>query len=78
MANKWPIGIGSKTHEVLILNKILLALLISATSLPVMAERIRDLVTVQGVRDNALIGYELVVGLDGSGASAAGGSVQVN
>lgn len=49
------------------LYKILLALLIGATSLPVMAERIRDLVTVQGVRDNALIGYGLVVGLDGSG-----------
>ena len=31
------------------------------------AERIRDLTTVQGVRDNALIGYGLVVGLDGSG-----------
>jgi len=49
------------------LNKILMALLISAMSLPVAAERIRDLVTVQGVRDNALIGYGLVVGLDGSG-----------
>nr|WP_318382043.1 flagellar basal body P-ring protein FlgI [uncultured Enterobacter sp.] len=31
------------------------------------AERIRDLTTVQGVRDNALIGYGLVVGLDGTG-----------
>lgn len=31
------------------------------------AQRIRDLTTVQGVRDNALIGYGLVVGLDGSG-----------
>ncbi|NUU65918.1 flagellar basal body P-ring protein FlgI [Enterobacteriaceae bacterium BIT-l23] len=32
-----------------------------------MAERIRDLTTVQGVRSNALIGYGLVVGLDGTG-----------
>jgi flagellar P-ring protein precursor FlgI len=31
------------------------------------AERIRDLATVQGVRGNQLIGYGLVVGLDGSG-----------
>lgn len=31
------------------------------------AERIRDLVTVQGVRSNALMGYGLVVGLDGTG-----------
>ncbi|AUH00369.1 flagellar basal body P-ring protein FlgI [Prodigiosinella confusarubida] len=34
---------------------------------PASAERIRDLVSIQGVRDNALIGYGLVVGLDGSG-----------
>ena len=34
---------------------------------PVHAERIRDLATVQGVRGNQLIGYGLVVGLDGSG-----------
>ena len=31
------------------------------------AERIKDLVSIQGVRGNALIGYGLVVGLDGSG-----------
>jgi len=31
------------------------------------AERIKDLVSVQGVRSNQLIGYGLVVGLDGSG-----------
>ncbi|QKJ86763.1 Flagellar P-ring protein FlgI [Paramixta manurensis] len=31
------------------------------------ADRIRDLATVQGVRDNQLIGYGLVVGLDGTG-----------
>ncbi|WP_434800902.1 flagellar basal body P-ring protein FlgI [Alcaligenes phenolicus] len=31
------------------------------------AERIKDLASIQGVRDNPLIGYGLVVGLDGSG-----------
>jgi len=31
------------------------------------AERIKDLASFQGVRDNQLIGYGLVVGLDGSG-----------
>jgi flagellar P-ring protein precursor FlgI len=31
------------------------------------AERIKDLAHLQGVRDNQLIGYGLVVGLDGSG-----------
>src|SRR3546814_20176598 len=31
------------------------------------AERIKDLADVQGVRSNPLVGYGLVVGLDGSG-----------
>jgi len=31
------------------------------------AERIKDLASIQGVRDNQLIGYGIVVGLDGSG-----------
>lgn len=31
------------------------------------AERIKDLASVQGVRENQLVGYGLVVGLDGSG-----------
>jgi len=31
------------------------------------AERLKDVVTVQGVRDNQLIGYGIVVGLDGTG-----------
>ena len=34
---------------------------------PVQAERIRDLSTVNGVRPNALFGYGLVIGLDGTG-----------
>ena len=34
--------------------------------------RIKDIVDVQGVRDNMLIGYGLVVGLDGSGDSLNG------
>ena len=31
------------------------------------AERIKDLASIQGVRDNQLLGYGLVVGLDGTG-----------
>jgi flagellar P-ring protein precursor FlgI len=31
------------------------------------AERIKDLATFTGVRENPLVGYGLVVGLDGSG-----------
>ncbi|HHJ12816.1 MAG TPA: flagellar basal body P-ring protein FlgI [Gammaproteobacteria bacterium] len=36
-------------------------------SFPLHAERIKDLAQLAGVRDNQLIGYGLVVGLDGSG-----------
>ena len=45
----------------------LLAVLASAVS-PALAEpRIKDLVEIEGVRGNDLVGYGLVVGLDGSG-----------
>lgn len=36
-------------------------------SAAVYAERIKDLASIQGVRENPLVGYGLVVGLDGSG-----------
>jgi flagellar P-ring protein precursor FlgI len=49
-----------------ILQKILL-MLVLLLPLGVSAERIKDLASIQGVRDNQLIGYGLVVGLDGSG-----------
>ncbi len=44
----------------------LLGLLLVAAA-PVQAQRIKDLAAVQGVRSNQLIGYGLVVGLDGTG-----------
>ena len=37
---------------------------------PAEAERIKDLASIQGVRNNQLLGYGLVVGLDGSGDKA--------
>lgn len=43
---------------------IIIMLLVVPTSY---ADRIRDLVTIQGVRENALVGYGIVVGLDGTG-----------
>ncbi|KFB78113.1 MAG: flagellar basal body P-ring protein FlgI [Candidatus Accumulibacter sp.] len=46
---------------------LILAALAGMLSAPVTAERIKDLASVQGVRNNQLIGYGLVVGLDGSG-----------
>ncbi len=47
--------------------RILLAALAFALAAPVAAERIKDLTSVAGVRNNQLVGYGLVVGLDGSG-----------
>jgi len=43
------------------------SLLAGPGSLPAQAERIKDLASIQGVRSNPLVGYGLVVGLDGSG-----------
>ncbi|WP_211203337.1 flagellar basal body P-ring protein FlgI [Candidatus Accumulibacter contiguus] len=45
----------------------MLAVLAALFCAPAAAERIKDLASVQGVRNNQLIGYGLVVGLDGSG-----------
>lgn len=43
---------------------ILMALLVVDTA---RAERIKDIASIAGVRDNQLVGYGIVVGLDGSG-----------
>lgn len=51
------------------LRLLLTSLALSAAMLaaPVQAESLKDLASVQGVRQNQLMGYGLVVGLDGSG-----------
>ncbi|HYB64569.1 MAG TPA: flagellar basal body P-ring protein FlgI [Steroidobacteraceae bacterium] len=41
--------------------------LLAGLAAPVHAERIKDIATVAGVRTNQLVGYGLVVGLDGTG-----------
>lgn len=41
--------------------------IIRGSPLPCQASRIKDLVHIQGVRDNQLVGYGLVVGLKGTG-----------
>ena len=47
--------------------KIILLILLVAVPASSYAERIKDLASIQGVRENQLLGYGLVVGLDGSG-----------
>lgn len=50
------------------LTKLLGVLLLASLQvLPAHADRIKDLASIQGVRSNQLIGYGIVVGLDGSG-----------
>lgn len=46
---------------------ICLVSVLSFLPLSCLAERIKDIVSIQGVRSNQLVGYGLVVGLDGSG-----------
>ncbi len=46
-----------------------MAVLLLCMALPVAADRIKDLTSIAGVRSNHLVGYGLVIGLDGSGDS---------
>ncbi len=45
-------------------------ILFSLVAAPVLADRLKDLARIKGVRNNQLVGYGLVVGLDGSGDSS--------
>ena len=49
------------------LSALILHLAFLSVSAPVRAERIKDIATVAGVRSNQLVGYGLIVGLDGTG-----------
>jgi flagellar P-ring protein precursor FlgI len=44
-----------------------LGLLVAGAPAPAVAERVKDLASIAGVRSNQLVGYGLVVGLDGTG-----------
>lgn len=56
---KRPIGVLSGLR--------LCFVILAFAAAPSQAERLKDLASIQGVRDNPLIGYGLMVGLDGSG-----------
>ncbi|MBL4584369.1 MAG: flagellar basal body P-ring protein FlgI [Pseudomonadales bacterium] len=55
------------TRAVLLLSVLALSVLSTTYSLPVKAERLKDITSVAGVRSNPLVGYGLVVGLSGTG-----------
>ena len=52
------------------LTALIVGAALAATPIPVLAfSRVKDLADVQGIRDNMLVGYGLVVGLNGTGDS---------
>jgi len=53
--------------KVVAFSGLLAQLVLAGVPLPARAERIKDIATVAGVRSNQLVGYGLVVGLDGTG-----------
>lgn len=53
------------------IGRLIAALALSlAMGTPALASRIKDMVDIEGVRDNPLVGYGIVVGLNGTGDSA--------
>lgn len=48
-------------------NSLVAVLVLTLTAFSVQAERLKDITSVAGVRSNQLVGYGLVVGLDGTG-----------
>ncbi len=55
------------TRQLLVLVTTILVVLLSGLLNTVHAERLKDLVSISGIRTNQLVGYGLVVGLDGTG-----------
>jgi flagellar P-ring protein precursor FlgI len=60
-------GFGKVGGKIVRRTAILACAALAFLAAPAQAERIKDLASIQGVRQNQLIGYGLVVGLDGSG-----------
>ena len=55
---------------------VLLCLVIGLTASPVMADRLKDMTSIAGVRSNQLVGYGVVVGLAGTGDGNSGLTLQ--
>lgn len=56
-----------RSIQSLSLRLLIVSLIWSLVSAPAYGERLKDIADIAGVRDNPLIGYGLVVGLDGTG-----------
>lgn len=73
MSNRTKQSLMNTLKEMITLGMIATALfLVSATfSAHASTSRIKDIVQIEGIRDNVLVGYGLVVGLNGTGDSIA-------
>src|SRR5690242_7527484 len=78
MARDWQEVLPEKSVEqkptmralyIRVLSLLLAAVLIAAPTPAFAFSRVKDLVEVEGIRDNMLVGYGLVVGLNGTGDS---------
>jgi len=61
------VAVRTKLTRVVAAGRLWLLAVLLAVFAPVHAERVKDLANIQGVRPNQLVGYGLVVGLDGTG-----------
>ena len=62
-----------------LLNKLLIVFfikLLTLTAFPLLADRLKDLTSIAGVRSNQLVGYGIVVGLAGTGDGNIGLTLQ--
>ncbi|WP_028879197.1 flagellar basal body P-ring protein FlgI [Terasakiella pusilla] len=70
--NRALMSAKDKTAQAVCALLLAVGLLISATEVQA-SSRIKDIVTFEGVRDNMLVGYGLVVGLNGTGDGLSNG-----
>jgi flagellar P-ring protein precursor FlgI len=66
-SNSRGAGTGGSLCRAALLCSLILHLALGSYSAPARAERIKDIATIAGVRTNQLVGYGLIVGLDGTG-----------
>ena len=55
---------------------VLLGLFLGLAGTPALADRLKDMTSIAGVRSNQLVGYGVVVGLAGTGDGSSGLTLQ--
>jgi flagellar P-ring protein precursor FlgI len=67
LASRWPVAIDARRLVRFACSTVVTLLVAMPWSLTANADRVKDLATASGVRGNQIVGYGLVVGLDGTG-----------